>query len=152
MVPFLLGLVVGLAVLLYAFLTRLLAFIKLVLMGSDEVIVEVLKLVNLSLIANLMLVIIWAGYERFVAPASSVRRPDWPEGLTGIGFSGTRQRILGTIVAIAAVNVLEWFMDVDRSVDNNKLGWLVAILITFSIVMLAVAIADRLGTSDNETG
>ena len=28
-------------------------------------------------------------------------------------------------MAIAAVNVLEWFMDIERHADNAKLAWLV---------------------------
>jgi hypothetical protein len=30
------------------------------------------------------------------------------------------------IVAIVAVNVLDWFMHIERSTDNLKLGWLQA--------------------------
>ena len=47
-------------------------------------------------------------------------------------------------MAIAAINVLEWFMDIDRSVDNVKLGWVVGILLVFAVAMLVLAIADRI--------
>jgi uncharacterized membrane protein YqhA len=64
--------------------------------------------------------------------------------LLGIGFGGLKQKLLGSIAAIAAVNVLEWFMDIDRSVDNVKLGWVVGILLAFALAMLILAIADRI--------
>jgi uncharacterized membrane protein YqhA len=50
-------------------------------------------------------------------------------------------------VAIAAVNVLEWFMDIDRQVDNAKLAWLVGILLAFAIAMLILAVADRVSNA-----
>src|SRR6266568_1057117 len=92
-------------------------------------IVGVLKLVDLSLTANLPLIVICSSYENFVARIDPADHTHWPEGLIGIGFSGLKQKLLGSIVAIAAVNVLEWFLDIDRSVDNIKLGWVVGILL-----------------------
>ena len=144
--PFLLGLIVGLAALLYAFIVKLGDFV-LHVRGTpeEEIIVGVLKLVDLSLTANLLLIVICSGYENFVARIDPAKRGNWPEGLIGIGFAGLKQKLLGSIAAIAAVNVLEWFMDIDRSVDNTKLGWVVGILLAFAVAMLIMAIADRVG-------
>src|ERR1700693_640700 len=114
---------------------------------EDEVIVGILKLVDLSLTANLLLIVIWSGYENFVARIDRGERSNRPEGLIGIGFSDLKQKLLGSILAIAAVNVLEWFFDIDRSVDNMKLGWVVGILLALSVAMLVLAIADRLSDS-----
>jgi len=50
-----------------------------------------------------------------------------------------------SIAAIAAVNVLEWFMDIERHADNSKLAWVVGILLAFAVAMLLLAIADRVG-------
>ena len=144
--PFLLGLIVGLGALLYTFVIKLVSFLTQVQrVSEEEVIVGILKLVDLSLTANLLLIVICSSYENFVAridPASQIR---WPSGLIGIGFSGMKQKLLGSIVAIAAVNALEWFIDIDRSVDNLKLGWVVGTLLAFAAVMLVLAFADRLG-------
>ncbi len=66
--PFLLGLVIGLAALLYTFSFKLLAFLTLVQTGTeDQVVAGVLKLVDLSLTANLLLIVICSSYENFVA-------------------------------------------------------------------------------------
>jgi uncharacterized protein (TIGR00645 family) len=147
--PFLLGLIIGLAALLYTFIVKLAAFLALVRTASEEeVIVGVLKLVDLSLTANLLLIVICSGYENFVTRVGRARRESWPDGLIGIRFANLKQRLLGSILAIAAINVLEWFMDIDRNVDNIKLGWVVGILLAFAVAMVLLAIADRLsGTS-----
>ncbi len=143
--PFLLGLIAGLVALLYTFVKKLAGFITLVGAASDdEVIVGVLKLVDLSLAANLLLIVICSSYENFVARIDPEEHGNRPGGLIGIGFSGLKQKLLGSILAIAAVNVLEWFMDIDRSADNTKLAWVVGILLAFAVAMLVLAIADRI--------
>ncbi len=148
-VPFLIGMVVGLGALAYAFVLKLAAFLSSIATApEDEVIVGVLKLVDLSLTANLLLIVIGAGYMNYVTRVDPAEHPNWPPGLIGIGFSDLKQKLLGSIIAIAAVNVLEWFMDIDRTVDNAKLGWVVGILLAFALAMLMLAIADRLGASN----
>jgi uncharacterized protein (TIGR00645 family) len=143
--PFLLGLIVGLAALLYAFIVKLGDFVLHVRGGpEEEIIVGILKLVDFSLTANLLLIVICSGYENFVARIRPAEHPDLPNGLMGIGFSGLKQKLLGSIAAIAAVNVLEWFMDIDRSADGAKLGWVVGILLAFAVAMLILAVADRI--------
>ena len=82
-----------------------------------------------------------------MAPINPGEHPNWPGGRIGIGFSGLKQRLLGSIVAIVAVNVLDWFMDIDRSTDNLKLTWVVGILIAFAVAMLVLAMADRLSNA-----
>jgi uncharacterized membrane protein YqhA len=44
-----------------------------------------------------------------------------------------KQKLLGSIVAIAAVIVLEWFMDIDQHTDNTNL---VDILMAFQLPSL----------------
>ena len=83
-----------------------------------DVIVGILTLVDLTLVANLIVIVICSSYENFVAPIHPANHPRWPGGLINVGFAGLKQKLLGSIVAIAAVNVLEWFMDIDRAADT----------------------------------
>jgi uncharacterized protein (TIGR00645 family) len=151
--PFLLGLILGLVALVYEFFVKLVAFV--VAMKTAEhadVIVGILNLVDVTLTANLVLIVICSSYENFLAPIDPDEHPNWPEGLVGIGFSGLKQKLLGSIVAIAAVNVLEWFMNVDTQVDNVKLAWVVGILIAFAVAMLILAVADRVSSTITSDG
>ena len=151
--PFLVGLGIGLAALLVKFGIKLASFVGTVWSATPaEVIVGILNLVDLTLTANLIVIVIFSSYENFLAPFDETRHPDWPEGLTRIGFAGLKQKLLGSIVAIAAVNVLEWFMDIERQADNTKLAWVVGILLTFAVAMLVLAIADRLSAANNRKG
>jgi uncharacterized protein (TIGR00645 family) len=144
-VPFLFGLIVGLAGLIFKFGMKLTDFMASVQSAdATEMIVGLLGLVDLTLTANLIVIVICSSYENFVAPIDHREHPSWPLGLVRIGFSGLKQKLLGSIVAIAAVNALEWFADIDRHADSVKLGWVVGILLAFAVAMLVLAAADRL--------
>jgi uncharacterized protein (TIGR00645 family) len=150
--PFLFGLVIGLAALLFKFVVKVADFVITVWSTPPaEVIVGILNLVDLTLPANLIVIVIFSSYENFLAPLDLAKHATWPEGLTRIGFSGLKQKLLGSIVAIAAVSVLEWFIDIERHADNTKLAWVVGILMAFAVAMLILAIADRVsGAHHNE--
>jgi uncharacterized protein (TIGR00645 family) len=151
--PFLFGLIVGLAALLFKFVVKLTDFVVQVRTADpSEVIVGILGLVDLTLTANLIVIVICSSYENFVRPIDTAAHPDWPQGLVRIGFSGLKQKLLGSIVAIAAVNALEWFTDIDRQADSVKLGWVVGILLTFALAMLVLAIADRVAAGTEGKG
>jgi uncharacterized protein (TIGR00645 family) len=150
-VPFLLGLIVGLAALIFKFVLKLVEFVLHVQAAdSTGIITGLLGLVDLTLTANLVVIVICSSYENFVAPIDYAEHPRWPPGLVRIGFAGLKQKLLGSIVAIAAVNVLEWFADIDRQADSVKLAWVVAILLTFAVTMVLLAIADRLSGGGRE--
>jgi len=150
--PFLFGLIVGLVALVFKFVIKLADFVMQIPAAPPaDVMVGILTLVDLTLVANLIVIVICSSYENFVARIDPAEHPDWPEGLVKIGFSGLKQKLLGSIVAIAAVNVLEWFMDIERHADNAKLAWLVGILIAFAVAMLVLAIADRVSNTSEHS-
>ena len=152
-VPFLFGLIVGLAALLFKFIIKLADFVVQVYVAeSSDVIVGILNLVDLTLTANLIVIVICSSFENFVLPIDAAEHPNWPQGLVKIGFSGLKQKLLGSIVAIAAVNALEWFADIDRHADSVKLAWVVGILLAFAVAMLVLAVADRVSAGGEEKG
>lgn len=149
--PFLLGLVFGLAALVLKFLIKLYEFVVQIPQAPPaDVIVGILTLVDLTLVASLIVLVICSIYDNFISDIDPAKHPEWPEGLVKIGFSGLKQKLFGAIAVIAAVNVLEWFMDIERQADNIKLAWVVGILLAFAVSMLILAIADRLSERNEE--
>ena len=142
-IPYLFGLIVGVGALLVTFALKLGVLLGKVGSGSeDEIIVGVLKLVDVFLTANLLMIVVGASYMNAVSRIFN--EANWPPSLIGIGFSNLKQKLLGSIMAIAAVSALEWFMDIDRNVESAKLIWVVAILLAFAIAMLMLSVADRI--------
>ncbi|TAK46832.1 MAG: TIGR00645 family protein [Xanthobacteraceae bacterium] len=144
MAPFYLGLVVSLAVLLYKFGALLAEFIVHVPKATEsDVILGVLSLIDLSLTANLILIVVFSGYENFVSRIDPGDHPDWPEWMTKVDFSGLKQKLLASIVAISAIQVLKAFMNIDASFNSEKLMWLVGIHLVFVISTVLLALSDR---------
>jgi uncharacterized protein (TIGR00645 family) len=147
MAPFYLGLIVGLAVLFVKFMVELVHYVSIALSGTEsDIILGVLSLIDLALTGNLVLIVIFSGYENFVSKIEGDGdrdrdRPDWMEK---VDFGGLKQKLITSIVAISAVQVLKAFMNLQQY-DSIKLGWLVGIHGLFLISLIAVAFADFLG-------
>ena len=147
MAPFYIGLVIALLVLLFQFGVGLFEFILHARQaGEAGNTLGVLGLVDLTLTGSLVLIIIFSGYENFVSKIDSAAHPDWPDWLTKVDFAGLKQKLMASIVAISAIQVLKAFMNLEQAetVDNAKLAWLVGIHVLFLGSLLAVALADRL--------
>ena len=141
--PFYVGLIVALVLLLVHFLIELAHFIpKLPGAKESEVILGVLTLVDITFTANLVLIVIFSGYENFVSKMNTPEhdRPDW---MTKIDFSGLKQKLMTSIVAISAIQVLKAFMNIETAYDPGRLAWLVGIHITFVVSMLLLAVSDK---------
>ena len=155
MAPFYFGLVVSLAVLLLKFCMVLLEFIVHA-PGSKEsdIILGVLSLIDLSLTGNLILIVVFSGYENFVSKIDPGGHPDWPDWMTKIHFGGLKQKLLASIVAISAIQVLKAFMNIDFAhpevpFDSRKLAWLVGVHLVFVVSAFMLAISDRWSGGDH---
>jgi uncharacterized protein (TIGR00645 family) len=146
MAPFYIGLIGGLAVLFVRFSFELVHYIQLTLAGSEsEIILGVLSLIDLALTGNLVLIVIFSGYENFVSRLDSGDERDRPNWMEKIDFGGLKQKLMTSIVAISAVQVLKAFMNIERY-DTTKLGWLAGIHGLFLVSLLAVALADLISS------
>src|ERR1700748_416731 len=141
MAPFYVGLVVSLAVLLLKFLMMLWEFI-LHAPGATEadIILGVLSLIDIALTGNLILIVVFSGYENFVSRIDTAGHPDWPEWMAKIDFAGLKQKLLASIVAISAIQVLKAFMNIDASFDSQKFAWLVGIHLVFVVSAFVLAL------------
>jgi uncharacterized protein (TIGR00645 family) len=141
--PFLLGLLVCLLALMYRFFGDLFALIVQVpQMVWHDVVTSVLNLVDLALTANLILIVIFSSYENFIRRIEASDHPDWPEGLTQVDFGALKQKLLGSVVGIAAVDALAWYFDLEKEPDTSKLIWVMGFPLVFAVVMLILALAD----------
>jgi len=89
--------------------------------------------------------VVFSGYENFVSRIDPGGHPDWQEWMTKVDFAGLKQKLLGSIVAISAIQVLKAFMNIDTVFDAQKLGWLVGVHLMFVVSALVLALSDRWG-------
>ena len=96
MAPFYLGLVISLAALLFKFGMLLWEFILHVPSAKEtDIILGVLGLIDVSLTGNLILIVVFSGYENFVSKINPGDHPDWPEWMTKVDFAGLTMEGLG---------------------------------------------------------
>ena len=150
--PFFVGLLGCIFLLLYRFFADLYALAKhLPAAGWHELVVGVLNLVDVALTANLVLIVIFSGYENFIRKVEPREHPGWPEGLVEIDFNALKQKILGSIAVIAAVDALAWYLDLEKYTDTSKLAWAIGFPLTFVVSMLLLSVSDRLSRRPNST-
>ena len=143
MAPFYVGLIASLFILLFVFLREFIEFFLRVTTATEaDVILGVLALIDLSLTANLVLIIVFSGYENFVSKIDPEGHPDWPEWMSKIDFSGLKQKLLASIVAISAIQVLKAFMNLEKTINEKTLPWLVAIHLVFA-ALAGLALVDQ---------
>jgi uncharacterized protein (TIGR00645 family) len=118
---------------------------------ESDIVLGVLSLIDVALTGNLILIVVFSGYENFVSRIDTNDHPDWPEWMAKIDFAGLKQKLLASIVAISAIQVLKAFMNIDSGYDNTRLAWLVGIHLVFVVSAFVLALSDRISSHDSGT-
>lgn len=147
--PFYIGLVGAIALLLFKFVKEFAALLPVVLTGEGgQVMVGVLTLVDVALVANLLLIIIFAGYENFVSKIDTGDHEDRPDWMGHVSFSDLKIKVIGSIVAISGIELLKAFVNVE-AYSTEQLAWKVGLHMTFVVSGVLFALMDRLTKSDS---
>ncbi len=142
--PFYVGLAVSIVVLLIKFIAELWHLVIHAFTSTEaEVILGVLALVDLSLTGSLLIIVIFSGYENFVSKIDHSAHKDWPEWMGTIDFTALKLKLLSSIVAISAIQLLKQFMAI-KEITDRDLMWLVIIHVVFVISSVLLALSDRI--------
>jgi|TARA_B110000240_G_C13189970_1_gene321557 uncharacterized protein (TIGR00645 family) len=126
-------------------------FVPLIIsMDIKELLLFVLHIVDLALIGNLVLMIIFAGYENFVSKIGIAQNSeDKPSWMGKVDFSGLKLKLIASIVAISGINLLEAFMDISSKTDQ-ELRWMVVIHIVFIVSGVLLALMDYIASKTQQ--
>ncbi len=151
MAPFYVGLVLTLLLLLFSFAKEIVHVVgSLSTLTEADVMLAILSLIDMSLAANLVIMVVFSGYENFVSQMRDVgedRRPEW---MGTIDFSGMKLKLLGSIVAISAIHLLKLFMNI-QDMSDRQLAWATGIHLVFVISGVFLALADKISHDDHRT-
>jgi uncharacterized protein (TIGR00645 family) len=144
MAPLYVGMVIALLALLVVFFEELAHELPLVpKMKPEDAILLALSVIDLSLAGNLLLIVIFSGYENFVSKLDidDTDRPDW---MGKVDFSGLKMKLSASIVAISGIALLRAFMELEEGqhVDRTQLLWMSVIHIVFVVSGLLLAVMD----------
>ena len=102
----------------------------------------VLHIVDLVLVGNLVLMIIFAGYENFVSKIhiaeESEDRPTW---MGTVDFSELKLKLVASIVTISGINLLAAFMDLSQ-ISDREIFWMVVVHVVFILSGVLLALMD----------
>jgi len=159
MAPFYIGLVLSLIVLMVVFFQELWQKLPPLwtidpatghfAMRAEEGIMLALSLIDLSLAGNLVLIVIFSGYENFVSKMDIENHEDRPDWMGRVDFSGLKLKLVASIVAISGIAVLKALLEISElkvvgESANQKLMWLVIVHITFVVSGVLLAFMDWL--------
>ena len=108
---------------------------------DNQVILAMLGLIDASLVASLMVMVMLTGYENYVS------RLERAEGeLTWLGKIDTgslKVKIASSIVAISSIHLLQVFLNAEHY-DNQKIMWATLIHLAFVLSAFTLAVVDRI--------
>jgi uncharacterized protein (TIGR00645 family) len=118
-----------------------------------EIVLSLLALVDLSLVAGLIVMVMFSGYENFVSKIDI----DETAGGDKLGWLGKldagtlKMKVAASIVAISSIHLLRKFMEAG-DIPNDKLKWYVIIHMTFVFSAVLMGVLDRISASSHRGG
>ncbi len=158
--PVYLGLSVALIVLGIQFFEELYHAFELVLglatvdgqpAGEADIVLTLLALVDLAMVAGLIVMVMFSGYENFVSKLDVETRGSEKLDWLGKLDAGTlKLKVAASIVAISSIHLLRKFMEVETIMEapdgsgSKRLMWYVIIHMTFVLSALLMGVLDRI--------
>jgi len=144
MAPIYLGLLVALMLLVVKFAQKLISTTRELLpMDANETILAVLQLVDLALVANLVVIVMFAGWENFVGPLLTGRGERGHQLFGSLDFSSVKLRLIASVAAVAVIQILETFTHIQDTAKQDAL-WQLLILLGIGVTGALLAAMDRL--------
>ena len=144
--PLYLAMIVTLGLILFVSLHELYHHLRhLEALDGEAVILLALALIDLSLAANLVLIVMFAGYENFVSKLHTGDHEDRPSWMGTVDFSGLKLKLIASIVAISGIALLRAFLplaDPRIPVEGARITWMVVIHLTFVVSGVLLALMD----------
>ncbi len=139
--PLYFGLVAAQGVYVYKFFNELWTLILRCVTGKATetyVMLAVLKLVDVVMIANLLIMVIVGGYETFVSRIGLQGHRDQPEWLSHVNSNVLKVKLATAIVGISSVHLLQMFVDVHHTPRHSLLwGTVIHMAFILSAAILA---------------
>jgi uncharacterized protein (TIGR00645 family) len=144
--PFYAGLSISLLLLLITFAREFIEFVPEALHAApSKVIVTVLSLVDIVMVANLVLLIVFAGYEIFVSKIDTSDHEDRPDWMGLVSFADLKIKLMGTIVAISGIELLKIFVNIN-AYKTDEVYLRLGLHLTFVVSGVLFALMDRLAS------
>lgn len=146
LVVFYLGLTAALGLYAISFMKKLWEYFSHVMeLEETEAILKILSLIDASLVASLVVMVIISGYENFVSKFDNAEGGEL-SFLGKIDASFLKIKVASTIVAISSIHLLQIFLNADKYTES-KIMWLTIVHMAFVVSALLLAYIDQVMTA-----
>ncbi len=142
--PLYLGLTLALFVLgIHFFIELWHSLTHVIHLTESELVLRLLGLVDLTLVASLIVMVMFSGYENFVSKIDTGSSDDKLGWLGKLDAGTLKLKVAASIVAISSIHLLRAFMDA-QDIPHDKLLWYVVIHMTFVLSAVLMGVLDRI--------
>lgn len=110
---------------------------------ESEAVLAILSLIDMTLAGNLLLIVIFSGYENFVSKIDVGDHVDQPDWKGKVDFAGLKIKLIASIVAISGIHLLKIFMDIAKYTDRDIM-WMTIIHVVFVGSGVLLALMDKI--------
>ncbi|XBS22549.1 TIGR00645 family protein [Methylomarinum sp. Ch1-1] len=142
--PIYLGLSLALLALTVKFFQEVYHFMpQLLEIEESDMILQLLTLIDLTLVGSLTVIVMFSGYENFVSQMDIAPNTEKLGWLGTHDYGSLKIKLASSIVAISSIHLLKVFMNIQHT-DNSKLLWYVVIHLTLVISALLMGYLDKI--------
>lgn len=118
---------------------------------ETDMVLAVLAMIDLGLVASLIVMVMFSGYENFVSQIDVEGKDRELKWLGKLDAGTLKLKVAASIVAISSIHLLRAFMDLQQ-IANDKLLWYVVMHLTFVVSALLLGVLDRLSFASHRGG
>lgn len=142
--PLYAGLIVSGALYAYKFVVELIHLCASINeITETALMLSVLTLVDITMVANLIIMVIIGGYSTFVSKMDLDKHEDKPEWLQKINASTLKIKLAGSLVGVSGIHLLITFINI-KNYDTENVMWQVIIHFVFLLSAVMLAWSERI--------
>ena len=142
--PLYAGLIVGGVLYAYKFLIELIHLCATINeITETALMLGVLTLVDITMVANLIIMVIIGGYSTFVSRMDIDKHEDKPEWLQKIDAGTLKIKLAGSLVGVSGIHLLQVFINI-KNHESEHVMWMVIIHVVFLLSSIMLAYSEKL--------
>ena len=142
--PLYIGLIVGGILYAYKFIAELIHLCLTINEISESVLMlGVLTLVDITMVANLLIMVIIGGYSTFVSRIDIEKHEDKPEWLQKIDAGTLKVKLAGSLVGVSGIHLLQTFINI-KNQEMEHVMWQVIIHVVFLLSSVMLAYSEKI--------
>ena len=110
---------------------------------ESQLMLGVLTLVDFTMVANLIIMVIIGGYSTFVSKMDIETHEDRPEWLKKVDAGTLKVKLAGSLVGVSGIHLLQTFINIENK-NMEHVKWQVAIHLVFLLSSIMLAYSEKI--------